>query len=142
MFVMIIEHPFTFVNHYYNIRNNVRNFGLQIRGGDHGYAADQLNTAKYSDGSSEMNFTDVLQNALSGKDQRVRSRKRSDLVSVSGEMILLNFNLAVNATCDVDKTHGLFIGSPVRSCDTCYGYAYIGFGNRSTALCHLGCNLG
>ncbi len=34
MFVMIIEHPFTFVNHYYDIRNNVRKIGRKKRGGD------------------------------------------------------------------------------------------------------------
>jgi len=61
MFVMIIEHPFTFVNHYYDIRNNVRKIGRKKRGGDHGFAADQLNTARRNtDGSSEMNFTNVL----------------------------------------------------------------------------------
>jgi hypothetical protein len=42
---MIIEHLFTNVNQKNNIRNSVRNFGQLKRGGDHGYAADQLNTA-------------------------------------------------------------------------------------------------
>ena len=81
-----------------------------------------------SDRSSEMNFANVFQNALSCKDQSVRCGKLSDLISVSGEMAFLDLNLAVYTAGNVHKSYGLFFGSPVRACDSGYGYAYILFG--------------
>ena len=97
---------------------------------------------KESDRSSEMNFAYIFQNALSGKDQCVRCGKLSDLVSVSGEVTFLHFDFAVDTACNVYESHRLFFGSSVGTCDSGYGYANIGFGYGSTALCHLGSNLG
>ena len=75
--------------------------------------------------SSEINFADVLEDALSCKDQRIGGGKTADLVSVSGKMKFLNLDISLYVTSDIDKSHGLFFGAAVGTRNSGNGDAYV-----------------